>query len=361
MRVKYQVEVNSASKFYGETVAIQDINLQILEGEFFSILGPSGSGKTTILRAIAGLIDLNRGEIIIGDRPMRGVPTYKRDISIVFQNYALFPHMNVFNNVAFGLRMHNLERPEVHRRVSNVLRLVKLAGMEKRRPNQLSGGQQQRVALSRAIVTTPKVMLLDEPLGALDRNLRETMQVELKSLQREVGITTLLVTHDQEEALTLSDRIAIINFGRIEQIGTPAQVYESPANRFVASFMGQTNFMTGIVKRCTEREVVVEGAEGFKFLARRGKEEVMQGAEVFLAIRPEKIQLSPEFDPESENVMEGPIEHIVYKGAQTIFHIRVGNHIVVANEKNSFSETFFSSGKRVFLRWPPENILIFRE
>jgi ABC-type Fe3+/spermidine/putrescine transport system ATPase subunit len=204
-------------------------------------------------------------------------------------------------------------------------------------------------------------MLLDEPLGALDRNLRETMQVELKTLQREVGITTLLVTHDQEEALTLSDRIGIINLGRIEQVGTPAEVYESPVNRFVASFMGQTNFMTGIVKRCTERAVLVEAAEGLKILARPGKAEAKEGAEVFLAIRPEKIQLSSVFEPESENVMQGVIEHIVYKGAQTILHIRVRNRIIVVNEKNSFSQSSLSSGKMVFLRWPPENILILRE
>lgn len=361
MPIRYQVELNSASKIYGETAAIQNVDLQILEGEFFSILGPSGSGKTTILRAVAGLIDLNGGEIFIGGSPMRGVPVYKRDISIVFQNYALFPHMNVFNNVAFGLRMHNVEVGEVHRRVNDVLKLVKLEGMEKRRPNQLSGGQQQRVALSRAIVPQPKVMLLDEPLGALDRNLRESMQVELKTLQREVGITTLLVTHDQEEALTLSDRIAIINMGRIEQVGTPTEVYERPINRFVASFMGQTNLIPGMVKGCTERGALIETPEGLQILARSGEGETKEGDEVFLAIRPEKIQLSSLVEPEKENVMQGVIEHIVYKGAQTILHIRVGSRLFVAIEKNTFSGNVSSMGEMIFLRWPPENVLILRE
>ncbi len=361
MPIKYQVELNSASKIYGETAAIQNVSFQILEGEFFSILGPSGSGKTTILRAIAGLIDLNGGEIFIGGRPMHGVPVYKRDTSIVFQNYALFPHMNVFSNVAFGLRMHNIRGTEVHRRVNEVLKLVWLEGMEKRRPNQLSGGQQQRVALARAIVTRPKVMLLDEPLGALDRNLRESMQVELKTLQREVGITTLLVTHDQEEALTLSDRIAIINLGRIEQVGMPTEVYESPVNRFIASFMGQTNLIPGIVKRCTERGVLVETPEGLQILARIGKGETKEGAKVFLAIRPEKIQLSSRFEPEMDNVLQGVIEHIVYKGAQTILHIRVGSRLIVAVEKNTFSESVLSTGMIIFLQWPPENVLILRE
>ncbi len=242
------VELRNVTKKFGDFVAVDDIDLEIRDGEFFSLLGPSGCGKTTNLRMIAGFEQPTIGEIYIKGQQVAGIPAHRRPVNTVFQSYALFPHMNVAQNVAFGLEMKKVARPEINQRVREALELVQLPHLSDRRPKQLSGGQQQRVALARALVNKPQVLLLDEPLGALDLKLRKAMQLELKQIQVEVGITFIYVTHDQEEALTMSDRIAVMNEGVVQRIGEPRRIYEHPANRFVADFIGETNFVEGRVQ-----------------------------------------------------------------------------------------------------------------
>ena len=246
------VELTGVTKQFGDFVAVREIDLQIRDGEFFSLLGPSGCGKTTTLRMIAGFEQPTVGEVYIHGQPVAGIPPYRRPVNTVFQSYALFPHMTVAQNVAFGLEMKKVAKPEIERRVAEALELVQLRQMETRRPRQLSGGQQQRVALARALVNRPEVLLLDEPLGALDLKLRKAMQLELKQIQSEVGITFVYVTHDQEEALTMSDRIAVMDVGIVQQVGAPRDIYEHPNNRFVADFIGETNFLTGDVAEVGE-------------------------------------------------------------------------------------------------------------
>ncbi len=241
------VDIRQVSKRYGNVAALDSVSLELADGKFFGLLGPSGSGKTTLLRSIAGFVEPDAGEILIDGVDVSRIPTHRRDIGMVFQNYALFPHMSVFDNVAFALSVRRIGQAETKRRVAEILELVQLGGYDERRPRQLSGGQQQRVALARALVSNPRVLLLDEPLGALDKNLRQQMQVELRQIQREVGITTVLVTHDQEEALTLSDQIAVLREGRLVQTGKPDEVYERPRTAFAAEFLGATNFLSGRV------------------------------------------------------------------------------------------------------------------
>src|SRR5881409_3305505 len=242
------IRLDRVTKAFGDTIAVDDLSLDIEEGEFFSMLGPSGCGKTTTLRMIGGFDDPTRGTIFLGGRDVTDLPPYRRDVNTVFQSYALFPHFNVFENVAFGLRRRKVDRSEIERRVRESLELVDLVGFDQRKPGQMSGGQQQRVALARALVNRPKVLLLDEPLGALDLKLRKQMQLELKRIQEEVGITFIYVTHDQEEAMTMSDRFAVMRHGKIEQIGAPEEVYESPATEFVAGFLGASNLLNGDLK-----------------------------------------------------------------------------------------------------------------
>ena len=237
------VRLDGVTKRFGETTALDELSLLVRRGELMTLLGPSGCGKTTLLNLVAGFLVPDRGEIAIDGRRVTDLPSYRREIGIMFQNYALFPHMNVAANVGYGLRMRRIARPEIERRVADALALVKLEGLEDRRPRQLSGGQQQRVALARALVIRPKVLLLDEPFSALDKSLRASMQVELKEIQRKLGVTTIFVTHDQSEALSLSDRVAVIAQGRIRQLGTPDEIYRRPADRFVASFVGDVNVL----------------------------------------------------------------------------------------------------------------------
>ena len=285
------VELRSVTKKFGEFVAVDNVDLQIRDGEFFSLLGPSGCGKTTNLRMIAGFEQPTVGEIYIKGQQVAGIPAYRRPVNTVFQSYALFPHMSVAQNVAFGLEMKRVTPAEIKRRVAEALELVQLPHMSDRRPKQLSGGQQQRVALARALVNRPQVLLLDEPLGALDLKLRKAMQLELKQIQVEVGITFIYVTHDQEEALTMSDRIAVMNNGLVQQVGEPRRIYEHPTNRFVADFIGETNFVSGRIKTIDAlAEVEIPGAT---VLASNEGRTLSPGQEVTLAIRPEKINVYP--------------------------------------------------------------------
>ena len=325
----FQVELKRATKFYGDFTAIRDVDLGVRAGEFFSILGPSGGGKTTVLRAIAGLIDLTSGDLLVAGKPVKDVPVHKRGMGIVFQNYALFPHMTVAENIAFGLKMRGIGRAETEERVTAAMARVHLQGLGDRRPSQLSGGQQQRVALARAIVINPTVILLDEPLGALDRNLRIAMQAELKALQRDLAITTLCVTHDQEEALSLSDRIAVMSKGTIAQIGTPVEIYETPASRFVAGFVGGTNLIDGTVQG-REGDLPVVRLAGGDLIRTGPADGLTPGIGVTLSLRYESVRLDAEpcTDP-GRNAVSGIVTATAYAGAGSLIHVRVNEWLTL--------------------------------
>jgi spermidine/putrescine ABC transporter ATP-binding subunit len=304
------VELRSLVKRYGATVALDGVSLAVRPGEFFTLLGPSGCGKTTSLRSVAGFVDPDAGDVLIGGARVNDVPPHRRRVGMVFQHYALFPHRTVTQNVAFGLRMQKQDKAEIARRVRDALTLVQLPAYGDRYPRQLSGGEQQRIALARALVTAPAVLLLDEPLGALDKKLRDHMKIELKRLQREVGITTIYVTHDQEEALTMSDRIAVMHRGRLEQVATPRELYETPATAFVASFIGTINLLSG---RAAGASAVECG--GVK-LAATGT--AAHGATVTVALRPERIRLNA--TEALDTSLAATVAHVVYQG-ETVRYI----------------------------------------
>src|SRR5512145_891109 len=306
------VQLERVTKRFGDFPAVRDLSLEIRAGEFFTLLGPSGCGKTTTLRMVAGFEEPTEGRILIDGVDVAGVPPFKRPTNTVFQSYALFPHLSVEDNVAFGLRRKRVAKGEVRDRVREELERVGLASEARRKPRQLSGGQQQRVALARALINRPAVLLLDEPLGALDLKLRKGLQVELKGIQRDVGITFVYVTHDQEEALTMSDRIAVMHRGVIEQLATPEELYERPRTPFVADFLGESNSLGGSVVRANGSQLVVCTARGLEVVASRGGE-LSAGCEVRLAIRPGQIVfLGP--GEASDNVVEAVIEEVVYLG-----------------------------------------------
>jgi spermidine/putrescine transport system ATP-binding protein len=345
--------------------AVDDVSLAIREGEFFALLGPSGCGKTTTLRSIAGFEEPTSGEVLLRGRSVRGVPPFHRPVNTVFQDYALFPHMNVRQNVMFGLRMARVAAPEARRRAEEALELVHLPGVADRRPGQLSGGQKQRVALARALVNRPAVLLLDEPLGALDLKLRKAMQLELKQLQQRVGITFVYVTHDQEEALTMADRIAVMSAGKALQVGAPDEVYERPANRFVADFIGETNFLAGVLEA---REPGAAGAavlgvvrlsDGTALRAVLRDAEAAVGAAAAIAVRPEKIGLHPASAavatgsaPMSE--LRGRVVEAHYIGTDTRYRVRMADGIdVVVRVQNQHAgfDGMLPQGSEVVARW----------
>jgi len=337
MAGEFAVEMKDVVKQFvtpegGVLSAVNHVTMQIRDGEFFSLLGPSGCGKTTSLRMIAGFELPTEGRILVHGKDMSQVPSFQRPINTVFQQYALFPHMTVEQNIGFGLEMKGVGRVERSRRVSEALEMVRLPGMERRKPKQLSGGQQQRVALARALINKPEVLLLDEPLGALDLKLRKEMQLELKTLQREVGITFIYVTHDQEEALTMSDRIAVMNHGVALQVDAPEEIYERPANKFVADFIGETNFIDGIVKAQQGSSVKVEiigtgevQVESSRTFAKEQK--------ISVAVRPEKLRLN--VDPGDGNLLKGRVEDVIYIGTDTHYGVRLaGGQKVRVREQN---------------------------
>jgi spermidine/putrescine transport system ATP-binding protein len=339
--------------------AVEHVDLRIAEGEFFSLLGPSGCGKTTTLRMIAGFEEPTGGQILLHGRDMVGVPPFRRDVNMVFQQYALFPHMDVFENVAFGLRRKKVAKGEIARRVAEALALVELEGREKRRPRQLSGGQQQRVALARALVNRPRALLLDEPLGALDLKLRQAMQLELKRIQREVGITFVYVTHDQEEALTMSDRLVVMNAGRIEQLGSPRELYEHPATRFVANFIGTSNILTGRLERRGDAWALAGLGPDQRVLVTDAGE-TSQGQEVELAVRPEKMVLRAEHDrpPPDRCALRVTVTEVVYLGTSTQYRTVTGTGTAVAVYRQNASATPGAevlTGQVGWLEWPPEH------
>jgi putative spermidine/putrescine transport system ATP-binding protein len=330
------VWLEKASRHFGTVKALDQVDLEIYDGEFFSMLGPSGSGKTTCLRLIAGFEQPTHGKIFLHNRDVVGVPPYDRDVNTVFQDYALFPHMTVGENIAYGLMIKKVPKPERQARVAEMLRMVRLPGLEGRKPSQLSGGQRQRIALARALINRPSVLLLDEPLGALDLKLRQEMQIELKAIQQEVGITFIFVTHDQEEALTMSDRIAVFNHGKIEQIGTPAEVYERPTTSFVAGFVGTSNLIDGALA------------------------EKLTGSRQPFAVRPEKIKMIEAEAPTPSNTCAalGKVRDVVYLGMHTRYLVELedGNDITVVEQNADSTSTSVAAakGRAVKVVWASE-------
>jgi spermidine/putrescine transport system ATP-binding protein len=344
---------------HGDVVqAVAGVDLEIGVGEFFSLLGPSGCGKTTTMRMIAGFEEPTSGEVKLYGKSVLGVPPNKRDVNMVFQSYALFPHMSVFENVAFGLRRKGVAKDEVTKRVSEIIETVGLAGREKRRPRELSGGQQQRVALARALVNRPRALLLDEPLGALDLKLRQAMQVELKRIQREVGITFIYVTHDQSEALTMSDRIAVMNEGRVEQLGSPRAIYERPATRFVAGFIGTSNLLSGEVKSVAGgRAVILSGnGEHIEVPLREGLS-AAAGDHLDLTVRPEKIDLRLDAADCGGCRLRGTVTEVVYLGTSTNYNVvtSTGAEVTVFVQNSNNADDLAARGQQVWLSWEPRH------
>ena len=361
MNDAFAVELTNVTKTFGHVVAVNDVNLQIENGEFFSLLGPSGCGKTTTLRMVGGFEIPTNGQIKICGEAQGYKPPFQRPVNTVFQNYALFPHMNIFQNVAFGLQMKKVPKQEIKKQVEEILELVQLKGMGPRKPNQLSGGQQQRIALARALINHPKVLLLDEPLGALDLKLRKAMQIELKNIQKQVGITFIYVTHDQEEALTMSDRIAVMNRGKVLQIDIPERIYEHPSNRFVADFIGETNFMNGKVLEVVGERVKVEIEGKFPINAIYGGK-IKTNDRITLAVRPEKLVLETDND-EKENV-SGVISEVIYIGTDLRYEIRISDsNKLVVREQNRGGEggKRYKLGDSVCVSWEKENASILTE
>ena len=320
--MQHDIEIRGVSKRYGDMLAVDDVSIDIRRGEFLTLLGPSGCGKTTTLNMIAGFVTPTKGDIAIRGRPVTDLPPFERDTSMVFQSYALFPHMTVFDNVAFGLRMRQVSADEVRSRVGEALDKVHLTGLDRRFPRQLSGGQQQRVALARAVVTRPAVLLLDEPLSNLDLKLREAMRLELKSLQRDLGITSVYVTHDQGEALAMSDRVAVMNKGRVEQLGTPDDVYESPASLFAASFVGATNLLDGTVTDADASGVTVDLAGGGVVRARPGSG-LGRGDSATVSSRPEKASMRLGEPTESVGELAATVRFVLVAGAEITYQLQL--------------------------------------
>jgi spermidine/putrescine transport system ATP-binding protein len=344
---------------HGEPVpAVRGVDMAIAEGEFFTMLGPSGCGKTTTMRLIAGFDEPTVGQVRLHGSDVVGVPPNKRDVNMVFQSYALFPHMNVFENVAFGLRRKGLPKPDITRRVGEMLEIVDLTGRERRRPRELSGGQQQRVAVARALVNRPRALLLDEPLAALDRKLRQAMQVELKRIQRDVGVTFVFVTHDQGEALTMSDRIAVMNDGVVEQTGRPREIYERPATKFVAGFIGTSNLLSGTVTQIAGPNAVIScGPDGRIVVPLNGGATAVAGGELELTVRPEKIGIRAETPPGDGCRLRGTVTDIVYLGTSTSYSVKTstGADVVVFAQNTSSADDLAARGDSVWLSWDPRH------
>ena len=360
-----EVRLQDLSKSFGSpgrlVVAVRDVSVTIGPGSFFTLLGPSGSGKTTTLMMIAGFVSPTRGEIFVDGVPVARLPPQRRDLGMVFQSYAVFPHLTVAENVAFPLEVRRVPDAEIRRRVGEALELVRLAGYERRLPRQLSGGEQQRVALARALVFRPRALLMDEPLGALDKRLRAHMQLELKHLQRHLHVTVVYVTHDQEEALTMSDRVAVMRQGGIEQVGAPAELYEAPRSRFVADFLGDSNFLDGTV-------VGPAGPGRYRVRARGGLElegvaaaALLEGQAVTAAIRPEKLTPADRPSP-GLNVCKGAVEELVYAGDATRYRIALGpDGTLTVRIPNRLAARPYGPGDPVTLVWDPAETRLFAE
>ena len=352
------VRLEDVTKAFKETVAVDNLSLQINEGEFFSLLGPSGCGKTTTLRMIGGFEEPTEGTIYLGGNDVTSQPAYKRNVNTVFQSYALFPHLNVEDNVAYGLKRKKVDTGEIDKRVNEMLDLVDLSGYGSRKVSQLSGGQQQRVALARALVNRPGVLLLDEPLGALDLKLRKQMQLELKRIQSEVGITFIYVTHDQEEAMTMSDRLAVMNAGQMEQVGPPQDVYELPSTPFVAGFLGASNLLDGKVEHVDGRVAQVRLNEGTVVTLASDRLPVKTGA-VHVGVRPEKVDIrtAEGTPPPQHNSIDATVTASTYTGVSTSYECRTkdGAKLVVYVQNFGSDVASVAAGQNVRLTWEPEH------
>ncbi len=354
------LKIDRVAKHFGSVVAVDNVSIDIASGEFFSLLGASGCGKTTLLRLLAGFESPTAGEIYVDGAPMSQVPPHKRPTNMVFQNYAIFPHLNVNNNLAYGLRFDKIEKSEMKRRIDEALAMVQLSGYGERKSNELSGGQRQRVALARALIKRPKVLLLDEPLGALDKKLREGMQLELRALQEAIGITFIFVTHDQEEALTLSDRVAVMARGQVLQIAAPKELYAKPDSVEVADFIGQMNFMDATVVEAKEGRAVLETAGLGRVTAATSKSFVQDGRPVVVAIRPEQLRLSPEA-PEGRPAVRGRMKTASYLGDRSHIYVSVDNRaepLAVSAQEGMLEGGGPERGGEVYLSWPEDAVLV---
>lgn len=346
----YELVLKQVKKQYGDLIIVNNMNLSIKKGELVSLLGPSGCGKSTTLRMISGFVSPDYGEVIINDTNVTNLPPNKRDTSLVFQNYALFPHMNVFNNVAYGLKMRKMEKKEIKRKVDEALKMVRLENHSNRYPSQLSGGQQQRVALARALVVNPKILLLDEPLSNLDAKLRDEMRNEILRLQKSLNLTCVFVTHDQEEALVLSDRIIVMDQGNIRQIGTPSEIFDSPESYFTADFVGVRNFFKG--KPNSNNEFLTDSGLSIKF-------EINKPSMEFIGIRPNMIVVNPEVMESYENRFKVHVESVLYKGTITELETRFdsGEKMIVEIPSEKFAIGSFSTGNEVHICWRACNVI----
>ena len=370
MTSEFAVELRDVVKRFitpegNEMAAVDHVTMQIKNGEFFSMLGSSGCGKTTSLRMVAGFEWPTEGEVYIEGKAMGHTPPFQRKVNTVFQSYALFQHMTVYQNLAFGLEMEGAGADEIKKRVGRALEMVQLTGMDRRKPKQLSGGQQQRVALARALVKTPDVLLLDEPLGALDLKLRKEMQLELKALQQQLGITFIYVTHDQEEALTMSDRIAVMSKGKIQQLGTPVEVYERPSNKFVADFIGESNFLEGKIKSISGNEAsVFIPSLSAELIGMPISEGIVKGEDVNVCIRPEKIRIADK-GVVNQNMFRATVTNTVYIGVDTKVFVDAHDAKLKVWEQNRISrldpKSFYMVGQEVWLMLMPENTLILKK
>jgi spermidine/putrescine transport system ATP-binding protein len=353
----HDVELQNVTKKFANTLAVKNVSLEIRAGEFMTLLGPSGCGKTTLLRMIAGFEIPDSGRVLLGGADVTNIPPYRRDVTTVFQQYALFPHMDVFSNVAFGLQRRRLEREDIKKRVVDALEMVRLEGMEQRKPNELSGGQQQRVALARALVLEPKVLLLDEPLAALDLKLRKQMQYELKNLQRRLGISFVFVTHDQEEALTMSDRVVVMNVGHIEQLGYPQEIYERPRTEFVAGFIGDSNILDAMVESSASDVSILKINDASFSVQGNG---VKAGDRVRVMIRPEKIKILANGE---NGLLQGKIDSAMYLGEATQWKILAdgGQSLTVLEQNNEPPRAVESRvGQSVSLNWEADSAVLLR-
>ncbi len=352
------IEFERVSKRYGALAALADFRLSVEAGEFVSLLGPSGSGKTTLLMMLAGFEAPTSGRIMVGGRDITSIPPNKRDIGLVFQRYALFPHLTVAQNIAFPLRMRKMAKADIKREVERVLGLIRLEGLERRLPNQLSGGQQQRVAVGRALVFNPSVLLMDEPLGALDKKLREQMQIEIKQLHESLGVTVIYVTHDQDEALTMSDRVAVLNQGRLAQIGSPMELYKLPANAFVADFVGKMNFIEASVAGNEDSGIALRIGDGCTMRAAASSESLTREQTVQVAVRPEQLSVCRP-DSSQQHALRGTIETSIFVGSVQIVFVRVLDQLIQVHALAGGETTQYRGGEEVLVRYDPANVRIF--
>ena len=360
-KAKPYIHLDRVSKEFNGTPAIDDVSLSIFQGEFFSLLGPSGCGKTTLLRMLAGFEKPSKGKIYIDGVDMTRRPAYDRPVNMMFQSYALFPHMTVEQNIAFGLKQERISKAEIQDRVKEVLKLVQMEKYNSRKPHQLSGGQRQRVALARSLVKRPKLLLLDEPLAALDKRLREQTQFELVTIQEKVGITFIMVTHDQEEAMTMSTRLGVMDHGRLRQIGTPNEVYEYPNSEYVADFIGSINKFEGLVTEVDGNHILVDSEEAGSTLYVRHSAEAPVGSHVKVAIRPEKMMIDDAPPDQKRNVIKGIVRDIGYLGDVSIYHVKLkSGKIVLATQPNlvRLAERPVTWDDKVFLFWRAENSIV---